>query len=81
MGFALPVQRLLGFSILAQAGLAIGLVLVTKERFPDLAPTVSTVVLGAVAVFELVGPISARLALTRSGESRLQDEDPLLPVR
>ena len=74
------VQRLLGFSILAQAGLAVGLVLVTRERFPELAPTVTTVVLGAVVVFEIAGPLSARLALDRSGESRPQDEDPILPV-
>jgi hypothetical protein len=54
--------------MLSQAGLAIGLVLVTSERLPELAPTVTTVVLAAVAVFELIGPLSARLALVRSGE-------------
>ncbi len=70
--------RLLGLSILAQAGLAVGLVLITRERFPDLAPTVATVVLGAVVVFEVAGPLSARFALDRSGESRPQDADPML---
>ena len=74
------VQRLLGVSILAQAGLAVGLVLVTRERFPSLAPTVTTVVLGAVVVFEIAGPLSTRFALDRSGESRPQDEDPILPL-
>jgi Kef-type K+ transport system membrane component KefB len=75
-----PVKRLLGLSILAQAGLAVGLVLVTRERFPELAPTVTTVVLGAIVVFEIAGPLSARFALDRSGESRPQDEDPILPI-
>jgi Kef-type K+ transport system membrane component KefB len=78
LGFDPNVQTLLGWSIFAQAGLAIGLVLVTKERFPELAPIVATVVLGAVVVFELIGPISARIALVRSGESRPQDADPIL---
>ena len=78
--FPPSVQRLLGFSILAQAGLAIGLVLVTKERLPALAPTVTTIVLGAVAVFELIGPLSTRLAVSASGETRPQDLDPLLPA-
>ena len=64
------VQRMLGLSMLSQAGLAIGLVLVTSERFPSLAPTITTVVLAAVAVFELIGPVSARFALVRSGEVR-----------
>ncbi|HKP14735.1 MAG TPA: cation:proton antiporter [Gemmatimonadaceae bacterium] len=72
----LTVQRYLGLSILAQAGLAVGLVLVTRQRFPELAPLVSTVVLGAVAVFEVAGPLSARFALDRSGESRPQPERP-----
>lgn len=70
------VQRYLGLSILAQAGLAVGLVLVTRQRFPELAPLVSTVVLGAVAVFEVAGPLSARFALDRCGESRPQPEQP-----
>lgn len=78
-GFPAPVQRLMGLSIFAQAGLAVGLVLVTRQRFPDIAPTVTTVVLGAVVVFEIAGPLCARVALDRSGESRPQDPDPLLP--
>lgn len=74
-----PVQRLLGLSIFAQAGLAVGLVLVTRERFPAIAPTVTTVVLGAIVVFEIAGPLAARFALDRSGESRPQEGDTLLP--
>jgi hypothetical protein len=72
------MQRFLGLSILAQAGLAVGLVLVTRERFPEIAPTVTTVVLGAVVIFEVAGPLSARFALDRTGESRPQDDDPLM---
>jgi Kef-type K+ transport system membrane component KefB len=68
--FPPPFQRLLGLSLLAQAGLAVGLVLVTRQRFPDIAATVTTVVLGAVVVFEIAGPLSARFALDRSGESK-----------
>jgi hypothetical protein len=66
-------------SLFAQAGLAVGLVIVTRQRFPDIAPVVTTVVLGAVIVFEIVGPLSARFALDRSGESRPQEPAPLLP--
>jgi Kef-type K+ transport system membrane component KefB len=79
-GFSDTVQRLLGFSLFAQAGLAVGLVLVTRQRFPEFAPTVTAVVLGAVVVFEITGPLAARLALDRSGESRTQDSPELLPV-
>jgi hypothetical protein len=45
---------------------------------------VTTVVLGAVVVFEIAGPLSARFALDRSGESRARrgprDDDPLLSL-
>ena len=70
------VQRMLGASMLSQAGLAIGLVIVTSERFPTLAPTVTTVVLAAVAIFELIGPVSARFALVRSGETKPATAEP-----
>jgi Kef-type K+ transport system membrane component KefB len=78
--FPQTVQRLIGLSLFAQAGLAVGLVIVTRQRFPEIAPTVTTVVLGAVIVFEIVGPLAARFALDRSGESRPQESPELLPV-
>ncbi len=68
-----PVRRYLGAAMLAQAGLAIGLLLSVNQRFPDLAPIVTTVVLAAVAIFELVGPVTARVALVRSGEAGRQE--------
>jgi len=66
------VRRNLGLATLSQAGLAIGLLLTVDRRFPELAPVVTTVVLAAVTVFELVGPLAARFALTRAGEARPQ---------
>jgi Kef-type K+ transport system membrane component KefB len=78
--FPMPFQRLLGLSLLAQAGLAVGLVIVTRQRFPEIAPTVTTVVLGAVIVFEIAGPLSARFALDRTGESKSETEPPPLSV-
>ena len=74
------VQRFLGFSLLAQAGLAVGLSIAINQRFETFAPVVSTVVLAAVAIFEMVGPISTRFALVRSGEAGLRSQEPL-PVR
>ena len=78
--FPTAVQRLMGMSLFAQAGLAVGLVIVTRQRFPDIAPTVTTVVLGAIIVFEIAGPLAARFALDRCGESRPQEPPELLPV-
>ena len=66
------VEHFLGFGLMAQAGLAVGLTLAVNQRFDLFAPTVSTVVLAAVAIYEMVGPISTRFALVRAGEAGMQ---------
>lgn len=58
----------LRYATLSHAGLAIGLVLSLGKRLPELSATVSTIVLSAILVYELVGPVSTRLALVRSSE-------------
>jgi Kef-type K+ transport system membrane component KefB len=73
VGLGSGIQRLMGLAMLSQAGLAIGLVLVTTERFPTIGPIVATIVLASVAMFELVGPLGARFALEKSGEVRPPD--------
>lgn len=66
-----PVTRKwIGYSILAHAGLAIGLVLVLSQTFSDLGQSVGAVVLAAVVIFELLGPMAARFGLMGSGESK-----------
>lgn len=69
------VQRYLGFALMAQAGLAVGLILTTNRRFPEFAEVISTVVLSAVAVYEVFGPVSARFAIVSAGESREREQD------
>ena len=70
------VQKFLGFGLMAQAGLAVGLTIAIGQRFETLAPTVSAVVLASVAIFEMVGPLGARFALIQAGESGLQPPVP-----
>jgi Kef-type K+ transport system membrane component KefB len=69
-GLPMHFHRRLGPGILAHAGLAIGLVLSLARRFPDLGSELSTIVLGAILVYEIVGPMSVRHVLLQSGESR-----------
>lgn len=70
------VQHFLGFGLMAQAGLAVGLTIAIDQRFEPFAPIVSTVVLAAVAVFEMIGPISARFAIVQAGEVGMQPPIP-----
>ncbi|MBI1356727.1 MAG: hypothetical protein GC160_20495 [Acidobacteria bacterium] len=69
------VQRYLGFALLAQAGLAVGLVLTTERRFPEHGDAVKTVILAAVAFYEVLGPVAARYAIVSAGESRKKEQD------
>lgn len=62
------VRKYLGLTLLPQAGVAIGMAQLVSARFPTLGAKVNTIVLAGVLVFELVGPIVTKIALTKAGE-------------
>lgn len=65
------VRRYLGFGILAQAGVAIGLAILSSHTFADypaIAVTVVAVVTTTTFLLELVGPPAVRYAVTKAGE-------------
>lgn len=68
MAMAPVIQRHLGWCLLSSSSLAIGLTIQVRQQFPTLADQLTAVVLSAVIVFEIVGPILARSALRRAGE-------------
>ena len=64
------IRRWIGLALLPQAGVAMGMALIAVQRFPEHRDLIMPVVIGATVLFELFGPILARLALVRSGEAR-----------
>jgi Kef-type K+ transport system membrane component KefB len=78
LGMPPTVQQYLGITLLAQAGLAVGLTITVEHRFPEFAPAVTTIVLASVAIYEMFGPIATRWALMRSGESRHLEPEELV---
>jgi len=68
VGYDDNIVKNIGLSLLPQAGVAIGLSMIAKQQIPELGGTVSTIILGGVFVFEIIGPIAAKIALTRAGE-------------
>ena len=66
------IKKYLGLTLLPQAGVAIGMATQVSSHFaalaPQLAAQVNTIVLAGVLVFELVGPIITKFALTKAGE-------------
>ncbi|TYO97690.1 Kef-type K+ transport system membrane component KefB [Geothermobacter ehrlichii] len=73
-------RRWIGMTLLAQAGVAIGLANGLAESWPQGGQLVQTVVLGAVVIFEIFGPLAVRHGLVHSGEvpllSLLQKQAP-----
>lgn len=69
--FKVPFSRSVsaGMLLIPMAGLAIGLVQTTNSLFPSVAATVSALVLGAVAIFETLGPPIAAYAFRIAGEA------------
>ncbi len=65
-----PVARLLGFCLVPQAGVAIGLVVAIQENplFNPYESTVTAIILASIVVSELVGPVLVKNILHRAGE-------------
>ena len=80
------IKKYLGLGILSQAGVAIGLSLLVKEDFHGMGKTISegftsgdyigatviTTVTATSIIFEIIGPILTKYALTKAGEIKKQ---------
>ncbi len=69
-------RRYTWMGLIAQAGVAIGLVTVVAEAYPERGAAMRTLFLSVIAINQLVGPILARLALVRSGEVSAEPQQP-----
>lgn len=65
------IANFLGMGLLPQAGLAIGLVMSLRKipAFADVAPTMTAIVLAAVAANELIGPFITSLSIDFAKET------------
>ncbi len=62
------VQRWLGVTLFPQAGVALGMSLTAATLLPGDGTLVRNIVLFGVLVYELVGPLLSKIALTRAGD-------------
>lgn len=65
------VKKYLGLTLLPQAGVAIGMVHVVAQNLPEIATEITTIILAATLVYELIGPLVTKLALSKAGEITL----------
>jgi hypothetical protein len=60
---------LLCLALTPMSGTAVGMVHRTGQLYPDFAANLAAIVLSAVLILELVGPIAVQFALRRAGEA------------
>jgi Kef-type K+ transport system membrane component KefB len=69
------VQQYLGFGLLSQAGVTVGLAIASAERFSALGPKgealgslVINVITASTFIVQIIGPVGVKFAITRAGE-------------
>lgn len=62
------VRKHLGFTLVPQAGVAIGLATTAMMVVPQYGAKIRTVILCGTVIYELVGPVITKLALKNAGE-------------
>jgi Kef-type K+ transport system membrane component KefB len=64
--------RGMGLGLMPQAGVALGMALLAKQKFPEQGELVLQIAIGSTVFFELVGPLMTRYAVGRA--QRLEDD-------
>lgn len=63
------VKKYLGWALLPQGGISIGLSMIVVDQLPAFSDGIVTLILFSVLVFEITGPILAKIAITKAGET------------
>lgn len=70
------VQKYLGYTLVPQAGVAIGLSLVAQNALPnEHGVQIRTVILAATVIYEFIGPLITKKALIAAGEIELKEKN------
>lgn len=69
----LVVKKYIGFGLLSQVGVAVGLAITVNREFPnsEIGPLVVTILLATTILTEIIGPIATKSAVMKSGEARV----------
>ena len=62
------VQKYLGFTLIPQAGVAIGLAATSMSVVPEYGERIRTIILCGTVIYELIGPVTTKIALKKAGE-------------
>jgi len=62
------VRKYLGFGLIPQAGVALGVALIAEAEFPELGGIIFTTIATTTIIYELIGPFGTKFALSKAGE-------------
>lgn len=62
------VTKYLGLALLPQAGVAVGMAQIVMSELPLYGDSIRTIILCATLIYELIGPVITKIALTKAGE-------------
>lgn len=65
------IRTYLGLTLMPQAGVALGLVIVAAKSVPEYAAQINVVILSSTFIYSLIGPSAAKFALIKAGEIKL----------
>ncbi len=68
------VQKWLGITLLPQAGVALGMSITVAEQLGQNGTIIRSIVLFSVLIYELVGPLLTKIALTKAGDIHPKEE-------
>lgn len=62
------IKKYLGFALLPQGGVSIGLLVIVSVQMGGFYPVISTIIMLSILVYETLGPVFAKLAISKAGE-------------
>jgi Kef-type K+ transport system membrane component KefB len=62
------IQKYLGFALLPQGGISIGLSVIVMQELPIYASLITTIIMASVLIYETFGPLFAKISIEKSGE-------------
>ena len=68
------VVKYLGLSLLPQGGISIGLSIIVRQQLPQYSVAMTTIIMFSVLVYEVTGPILAKIAIQKAGEIEGKDK-------
>jgi Kef-type K+ transport system membrane component KefB len=75
------VTKWMGLGLLPQGGISIGLSVLVRQELPEYAVAITTIIMFSVLVYEISGPIFAKIAITKAGEvngmDRFEETEPV----